>query len=193
MGEMKPSYFQGKLVRLVAPVPDQDCIPLSDWTRDSTYWRYAMDEPAHYRYPETQKKWLEDIGQSGYPFMIVTQAENKTIGEIEIGTINAASGNAWLGIGIGERAFWGKKYGREAVELAMEFAFSVLNLHRLSLNVYVYNVRAIKLYEKLGFRVEGIERKMLLRDGQRWDVIYMGILKDEWLALKRGGEASIDG
>ena len=68
----------------------------------------------------------------------------------------------------------------------MGFAFLVLNLHRLSINVFAYNQRAIKAYERLGFKFEGIERKMLLRDGQRWDVIYMGILKDEWLLVKRG-------
>ena len=186
MAELKVPYFRGKLVRLVVPVPDKDSILLSDWTRDSSYFRFASDVPARYRYPETQKRWLEEIGLSGYVFMIVTQVENKTIGEIEIDGINPCSGNAWLGIGIGDRDFWGKKYGSEAVELMMGFAFLVLNLHRLSINVFAYNQRAIKAYERLGFKFEGIERTMLLRDGQRWDVIYMGILKDEWLLVKRG-------
>jgi RimJ/RimL family protein N-acetyltransferase len=183
MPESKLPDLQGSLVKLVVPSPDQDCLLLSDWTRDSGYFRFAMDEPARYRYPETQKKWLEESAQNGYPFMIVTQAENRTIGELEIGAINSISGNAWLGIGIGERDFWGKKFGSEAVDLAMVFAFSILNLHRLSLKVNSYNNRAFKAYENLGFKVEGIERKSILRDGRRWDMIYMGIMKADWLSI----------
>jgi RimJ/RimL family protein N-acetyltransferase len=193
MFENISQFFQGKLVRLVTPTLDEDSILLSDWTRDSGYFRFAMNEPARFRYPATIKKWFEDTKQNGYPFMVVTQAENKKIGEIEIDGINHLSGNSWLGIGIGERSYWGKGYGSEAVALMLDFAFLWLNLHRVSLNVFEYNSRGIRAYEKIGFKVEGRKRKALLRDGQRWDVIYMGILKEEWLTIKRGGEASING
>ena len=177
------SYFQGELVKLVVPDLDRDGVLLSDWTRDSEYFRLAMAEPAHYRYPDSQKKWLEEANQQGYLMMIVTQADQKTIGEVELCDINPASGNAWLSIGIGERDFWGKKYGREAVKLIMDYAFMILNLQRLSLNVFEYNKRALKVYQKLGFVIEGCEKKWLNRDGKRWDMIYMGILKQDWLLM----------
>jgi RimJ/RimL family protein N-acetyltransferase len=55
-----------------------------------------------------------------------------------------------------------------------------LNLYRVSLDVFAYNLRAIRCYEKAGFVVEGRARQFLNRDGRRWDLIYMGILGEEW-------------
>lgn len=51
-------------------------------------------------------------------------------------------------------------------------------------NVFEYNPRAIRAYEKLGFQHEGRVRKYLNREGRRWDLVYMGITKEEWLSPK---------
>ena len=57
-----------------------------------------------------------------------------------------------------------------------------MNLRRVSLNVFEYNPRGIRSYEKAGFRHEGRQRQYLNRDGRRWDIVYMGILREEWMA-----------
>jgi RimJ/RimL family protein N-acetyltransferase len=88
-----------------------------------------------------------------------------------------------VGIGIGEREYWGKGYGKDAMRIMLRYAFMELNLHRVSLNVYEYNPRAIRSYEKAGFTVEGRQRQALNRDGRRWDMIYMGSLREEWKRL----------
>ncbi len=62
----------------------------------------------------------------------------------------------------------------------LRFAFTEVNLHRVSLAVFGYNPRALRSYEKVGFTVEGRVRQYLHRDGQWWDMVFMGILKDEW-------------
>ncbi len=85
-----------------------------------------------------------------------------------------------MGIGIGEREYWGNGYGTDAMRAILHFAFTELNLYRVSLNVFEYNPRAIRSYEKAGFVAEGRQRQVLNRDGRRWDVIYMGILHEEW-------------
>jgi RimJ/RimL family protein N-acetyltransferase len=69
------------------------------------------------------------------------------------------------------------------MRLALGFAFMELNLHRVSLNVFEYNPRAVRSYEKAGFHVEGRQRQALLRNGKRWDAIEMGILREEWLEM----------
>jgi RimJ/RimL family protein N-acetyltransferase len=56
------------------------------------------------------------------------------------------------------------------------------NLRRVSLDTFEYNPRAIRSYEKAGFVYEGRARQYLLREGKRWDLIFMGILRQEWLA-----------
>ena len=68
------------------------------------------------------------------------------------------------------------------MKLVLRYAFTELNLRRVTLNVFEYNPRAIRCYEKLGFQHEGRVRKYLNREGRRWDLMYMGIMKEEWLA-----------
>jgi RimJ/RimL family protein N-acetyltransferase len=62
-----------------------------------------------------------------------------------------------------------------------------LNLERVSLNVFLSNERAVRSYEKAGFQREGIERQNTHRDGKTEDVLYMGILRQEWLAQNGSG------
>jgi len=66
------------------------------------------------------------------------------------------------------------------MRILLRYAFEELNLHRLSLSVFEYNSRAIRSYEKAGFVIEGRARQFLNRDGLRYDMIFMGILRDEW-------------
>jgi len=56
--------------------------------------------------------------------------------------------HSWVGIGLGEREFWGKGYGTDAMRLIVRYAFDELDLHRVSLTVFEYNTRAIRSYEK---------------------------------------------
>ena len=70
------------------------------------------------------------------------------------------------------------------VEVTRDFAFEALKLHRLELDVFSFNPRARRVYEKAGFKVEGVLRDAV-KDGDRYaDDILMAILEDEWRALK---------
>ncbi|MCL4252318.1 MAG: GNAT family N-acetyltransferase, partial [Anaerolineae bacterium] len=68
------------------------------------------------------------------------------------------------------------------MNVLLRFAFMDLNLHRLELNVFSYNARAIRSYEKIGFMREGVLRETLYRDGVYHDIHVMGILRREWMA-----------
>jgi RimJ/RimL family protein N-acetyltransferase len=92
-------------------------------------------------------------------------------------------GDCWLGIGLGEREYWGKGYGSDALRLILRYAFQELGLQRVTLTVFEYNPRAIRSYEKVGFIHEGRCRKAIHRDGERADLLVMGILRQEWLEL----------
>ncbi|STA92047.1 GNAT family N-acetyltransferase [Clostridium cochlearium] len=106
---------------------------------------------------------------------------------MEIEKISWSNGVGGIAIGIGDSSEWGKGYGSEALFLVMDFAFRELNLHRLQLITISYNERAIKSYEKLGFKKEGIYREAVNRDGKRYDIYLYGILKREWEELNKIG------
>src|SRR5206468_7752591 len=81
---------------------------------------------------------------------------------------------------------WGKGYGTEATRLMVQYAFDTLNLNRVWLHVLEYNERGIRCYEKVGFKKEGLLRQEHFRDGRYWDTHLVAILRDEWLAHRRG-------
>ncbi|GAA2251422.1 GNAT family protein [Streptomyces amakusaensis] len=79
----------------------------------------------------------------------------------------------------------GRGLGTEATRLLVGHGFETLGLHRISLEVYAFNPRARRVYEKVGFTAEGVLRDALLWEGERVDSVVMSILAPEW-ARHRG-------
>ncbi|MFF5492201.1 GNAT family N-acetyltransferase [Streptomyces aquilus] len=73
--------------------------------------------------------------------------------------------------------------GTEATRLVLGYGFEELGLHRVQLEVYGHNARALRAYEKAGFVREGVRREADLRDGRWVDWVVMGVLEHEWAAL----------
>lgn len=181
---MNKMLLEGKLVRLCPVNSDEDAKLYAKWSRDSEYMRLADMDPANLYAVNLVKDFLDKEEEDGCNFMIETVADNKRIGSIGLGGIDWTDSCAWVGIGVGEKEYWGKGYGSEAMQLILKYAFTELNLHRVQLTVFEYNPRAIHSYEKCGFRVEGKEPAVMLREGRRWDVINMGIIRSEWEQLQ---------
>ncbi len=81
---------------------------------------------------------------------------------------------------IGDKTYWNRGYGTEAVRLLVKHGFNTLNLNRIFLHVFENNPRAIRAYEKAGFVHEGRERQAEFTEGEYMDVLVMSILKDEF-------------
>ena len=109
-------------------------------------------------------------------FVIETLKNQEIIGTCQLFNINWVHRNAELQIRIGEVDSQSKGYGSEAVKLLCEFGFKDLNLHRIFLQVFADNSRAIKSYEKCGFIREGTQPEAAFVDGQWKDVLCMGKL-----------------
>jgi RimJ/RimL family protein N-acetyltransferase len=90
--------------------------------------------------------------------------------------------SAEFGIFIGATENWNQGYGTEATRLMLQFGFDHLNLHRIWLRVYENNPRAIRVYEKVGYVREGIQRQASFRDGRYVNMVVMSILRPEWEA-----------
>jgi RimJ/RimL family protein N-acetyltransferase len=94
--------------------------------------------------------------------------------------INWEDRSAEIGIHIGEKKYWNQGYGTKAMQLLMQHGFDNMNFHRLYLRVFEINQRAIRSYEKAGFRVEGKMREAQYMNGTYVDVLMMSILQHEW-------------
>lgn len=109
-------------------------------------------------------------------------------GETAIGTCafmnhDSRNNHAELAIVIGNKNYWSKGFGTEIMKQLMDWGFEGMNLNRLYLHVFAFNERAINLYKKMGFVLEGTKREMLYRHGKYQDVHVFGMLKQEYLNL----------
>lgn len=119
------------------------------------------------------------ISEKKNRLVLVIEAEGKAIGYIYL-DIDEKNKKAEFSIAIGEKDCRGKGYGREAAQKALQYAFNELNLNKLFLKVLTFNDPAIRLYERMGFKKEGLLRQDVFLDGEFEDFIIMSILKKEW-------------
>jgi RimJ/RimL family protein N-acetyltransferase len=172
----------GDRVRLTA-LAKADAAMVASWYEDAEFMRLFDAEPAFPKAAEEVEAHIEEARKSktAYLFGLRRTSDDALVGMAELDGILWAHGVAWLGIGLG-REFWDQRLGSEALALLLRYAFQELNLYRVQLTVFDYNARALALYRRSGFLEEGRFRQFLLRDGERHDMLLMGILRDEWEA-----------
>lgn len=180
---MGSSLWRGEKVRLTG-LDKQDAGVIAAWYDDAGYLRLQESKLARPRSEAEMAADLERLRETKdqVVFGIRTMEGDELIGTVGFFEIEWANRTAWLGMGIGDRRHWEKGYGTEALGLGLGYAFNELNLHRISLTVFDYNERAIALYEKAGFKREGVFREFGQRDGKRYDMYLYGLLRPEWRA-----------
>ncbi len=176
---MKP-LFKGNLVRLAAPVP-QDNASFARWSEDDVYARLLDDDPMQ---PQSPDSFHFSSSPTTYYFHLRTLSDDVLIGFVVLFSIKWSNQSAMLAIGLGEAGYRGKGYGSDSLALILNYAFNELNLYRVGLSVMSYNTGAIRAYERAGFVREGVTRGAILREGQRHDMLNYGVLRDEWLAAQ---------
>ncbi len=129
-----------------------------------------------------EKEWLEGQYKSDrhMNLAIVVADGDRHIGNCGFNAIDYVNRNAIFGILIGDKDAWGQGYGPEAARLILKYGFEELGLHRIGLEAYSHNARALRAYEKAGFIHEGTLRESYFRHGTFHDTIVMSILASEW-------------
>lgn len=113
-------------------------------------------------------------------FIIALRDNDTPIGEAGLLRMFPAWRTTDLSIVIGEKDAWGKGYGTEVIQLLLDYAFGYLNFHRVSIGVVGFNEKALRFYEKIGFKREGIQRDGYFYDHAYHDFVMMSILEDEF-------------
>lgn len=151
------------------------------WLNDPVVNRYLESGIFPYTIDELEK-FFEQVSGSREQ-VILAIADKKTdehIGNIKLGPINWVHRKATLGILIGEKHCWGQGMATDATRLMVEYGFFRLNLWRIELGVHAEHDAAVRVYEKVGFRIEGRMREVLFHDGKYKDSLWMGLLRSEY-------------
>lgn len=126
-----------------------------------------------------EERWFHDYERRADEQIFAIEIEGRHIGNLGLHKIDHAHRKAEIGIVIGEPTFWAKGIGTEAMRVALRYAFDELGMNKVSLDVLEYNERAIKTYERVGFRREGIHREDVYKDGRFVNVVRMSLLDRE--------------
>jgi RimJ/RimL family protein N-acetyltransferase len=177
------SYYRmlaGKKCYL-SPCLTEDAEYWAEWLNDLEVTIPLGDEAYT---PTSVEREQEAIGEiledNSHVFSIVDLRTDQAIGRCMFFNVDAINRTAMLGIVIGEKALWDQGYGQEAARLLLDYGFNLLNLNSVMLGTFSFNERAIRCYEKVGFQLIGRRREARIIAGQKYDLILMDILADQF-------------
>lgn len=182
--EYAASILTGNLTRLRA-LHEDDIPLLESWWADPVI---AIQQQAMVRprpaggMADTLRAWSANTESTGVGFAVSRKDDSALIGHVALYGATAATRSATLGIVMGPEAT-GKGFGTDALRTLVRYGFDEFGLNRLELQVWEFNTRALRAYEKAGFTEEGRRREAVFHDGEFHDEIFMSILAREW----RGG------
>ena len=141
-------YYKKRIGNLcyLSPINIYDADKFAEWLNDLEVTKYLAISH-HQLNIEHEKSILQDmIKKNTQIFSIIDKANDSLIGNCSLFDINHRSRKAELGIFIGDKEYWGKGFGTEAVKLILDYGFNILNLHNIILETYDFNKRAIEAY-----------------------------------------------
>jgi RimJ/RimL family protein N-acetyltransferase len=175
-------YLYGKQVML-RDYRQEDLPAIREWVNDRQTIRYLS---SRFWMPQSQTDTSDFLshamsaGTNGAYFIIANRDNEAYIGQIDLFSINWRLRSAEMGMVIGSEKNRGRGVGVEAISLILEYAFTILGLNRVELEVAAENTRAKRCYQKAGFLLEGVKRKAFMVDGQYTDLVLMSVLAGEW-------------
>lgn len=177
--------LEGRLVRL-RPKTMSDARDEFAWRTDRELTRLDAAPPFNPSFAEYLILYSEQLRQPppGQHSLAVDTLESEHIGNCMYYNLNAEKGEAEIGIMIGQRSYWDKDYGSDAVSTLIRYLFTELKLKRVILCTLVWNLRAQRCFEKCGFTVCG----RIVREGQ--DLLVMEIDCNRWLQKTSAGVKS---
>ena len=174
---------------VLRPMVRTDCETRLNWWHDVELELLGGGDPPMPRTLEGALKRFDADAEVEPPtsayFMV--DADAKTIGFIGIHHFNWTDRTCLLGIVIGDRKYWSRGYGRESIELLLDYVFRIRNIRKVNLFTNSDNLRAIRCYSACGFVEEGRLRQQFWSDGKYVDQVHMGILKEEWESRTKSG------
>ncbi|MDO4546276.1 MAG: GNAT family protein [Bacillota bacterium] len=158
----------------------------AEWETDQQVIKYlSFDEGRTYE-DVVKEALYNKIDPTKMDFTVVDRQSEKPVGRIYLSRIDRHSDSLDITkFYIGDTSMWGKGLGREILNELLEYCFTFLHMERVTLDYYTGNKGAATLYEKLGFKDEGIARNATKKDGRYYDLHLMSILRAEFFGDNR--------
>ena len=163
----------------LSPISLDDVELYTQWVNDMEIGQFVLFSTTIYDI-EKEKEALKKLMAESISFAIVEKNTNKAIGNCSLFGTSEVHRHGQFGIFIGDKSYWSQGIGTEATRLILDYGFNVLNLNNISLEVYAFNKRAIRCYEKVGFKLAGCRRNYLFMAGKYHDVLIYDILAEEF-------------
>jgi RimJ/RimL family protein N-acetyltransferase len=175
---VKVPQLEGDQVRLT-PLAEGDSDALFAWINDRDL--VVLSAPFAPVERAAHDAWFDAVRarEDTAIFAVRLRDGNRLVGTCQLHSIGGPEGEADLQIRIGERDVWGRGVGREAVELLSGYGFGELGLDRIHLHVFASNDRAQRLYERCGFRREGVRSEAVVIEGRPTEVVLMAKLRSD--------------
>ncbi len=163
----------------LSPIDPGDYEKFTEWLNDLDVTLHLTLSPLIIN-AEKEKEMLEKMSREGYHFAIVTKETDELIGTCGLLNANQLHRTAETGIFIGNSDYWNRGYGKEAIELLLDYGFNLLNLNSIYIAALSYNQRAIQCYKKCGFKEIGRRREAYIAGKKHYDIVLMDILASEF-------------
>lgn len=163
----------------LSPISMEDTERYTEWVNDMEIGQFMLFSSTVYDL-EKEREALQKLMKTTVSFAIVENETNKAVGNCGLFGISEVHRHAEFGNFIGDKTYWNQGIGTEATSLTLDYGFNVLNLKNIFLHVVEYNRRAIRCYEKVGFKQVGKHRKLIFMAGAYHDILIYDILASEF-------------
>jgi len=145
------------------------------WLNNPKVNKFAGDRIYKKTTLKKQKKWFSDYKKNKFKKFFTICCNSKPIGFMGLSNISKLNKNADLFIAIGENEYRGKGIGKIAMKWIINYGFKKLKLHKINLIVIKDNIPAVKLYQYLGFVIEGEKKDEMFYRGRFYNSLSMAI------------------
>jgi RimJ/RimL family protein N-acetyltransferase len=167
---------------LLRPIKPSDAASIYMYAKDPEVLKYTL-LPSPYR-PSDSKRFVRTAMSKKWRKKCIVKAivpkPGKTLAGVITLDLNMGNRRCYVGYWLA-RPYWGRGLAKESLQLMLRLAFETIGLSKVTSSVMHLNVRSYKLLDGAGFKLEGRLRRQMLRNGEWYDELMYGLLKEEWV------------
>ena len=162
---------------MLRPIQAEDAETLMELNNNTAVSEFVVGNPQKVTL-EQQLRWMENLSNEKNTVRFMVEFENKAVGTIIVSSIDHANATGNMNIKLLPE-YHGRGIAKIALQKACQIAFDELNIVCLTAHILSYNERSCALFKRVGFRIDGILRSRVIKNGARHDLIALSLLAQE--------------